>query len=398
MQKTTYWQLSALTFVQFVVVGATSPMIGTYLKDTLGFSGTEVGATLTFYQLASMGAPLLAALVVDRLVAARTLYGGLQLLAGAVSLTLPLVHGFVPFTALFVVYAFLMGPTGGLVNALTLARLPDRRGQYGLIRLWGTIGWIAVAGALALLWLFPGTDRSWMFGVGALGNLVAAGGALAMKPTAVPAPTPRFELIPRRAVKVLFQPSLLKMGTLFFLSGILDRFYFIATAPYLKQLGFTDSQLMPAMTLGQVTEAALLLLTGPALRRLGLRTTMFIGLGVQVARFVLMAWNPSPVVLVGALALNGFVFAFFYAVVTVYVDEHTDPVTRGGVHQLLGLVFFGTSSVVGSLLTGLCLDAFHSATGVDYRGFWTVPAVVGVATFILVPVFFRGRHHPPKTP
>lgn len=391
VQKTVYAQLSALTFFQFIVIGAYSPVIGTYLKDTLHFTGTQVGLTLTVFQAASMAAPLVAAFIVDRLVSGRALYAVLHLIGAGLSVALVHQREFLPFLGLFGVYAFFLGPTGGLVNALTFARMPDGRGQYGAVRLWGTLGWIASAVILALVWLAPGSAMAWMFYLSALGSLVAAAGTLILPHAARVRPEGPFRLIPREAFRVFLQPGILKIGAVYFVCGILDRFYFIATAPYLKQLGFSDSQLMPAMTLGQVTEVFLLLLTGTALKKWGLRNTLLVGLGFQFVRFSVMALNPGPLWLLAALSLNGFVFAFFYAVVTIYVDGHTVPVTRGGVHQLMSLIFAGTSSVVGSLAAGFAFDWFSASGRVDYGAFWTLPLVLSLVALGLVFFLFSPR-------
>lgn len=397
MQKTAYVQLSALTFFQFVVVGAYSPVIGTYLKDTLHFSGAEVGLILTVFQIASMVAPLAAAFVVDRLVSSRSLFAVLQLLGAGLSVLLVQQREFAPFLVLFAVYAFFMGPTGGLVNALTFARMADGRHHYGRVRLWGTVGWIVAALMLAGLWLVPGVGMEWIFLVSAGASVVAAAVTLVLPHVPKTVPEGPFRLFPQEAFRVFLQPPILKFGLIYFLSGILDRFYFIATAPYLKQLGFSDSALMPAMTLGQVTEVFLLLATGPVLKRWGLRNTLLLGLGVQLLRFVLMATNPGPLWLLVALSLNGFVFAFFYAVATIFVDGHTDAQTRGGVHQLMGLIFYGTSSVVGSLLVGFAFDWFNHDGLIDYGWFWSLPVALGTVALVLVGVFFQKRDKPEAT-
>lgn len=398
MQKTAYVQLSGLTFFQFLVLGAYMPVIGTYLKDTLGFTGGEVGYTLTVFQIATMAAPLVAAFVVDRVVSARALFAVLHLIAAVVSFLLVQQKEFWPFLVLFGVYAFFLGPTASLVNALTFARMPNGAQHYGQVRLWGTVGWIVAALILALVWLIPGASMAWIFLLSGVGSLAAAAGSLFLPhvplvPSDVPTEGPKgkFRLIPKEAFAVFAQPAILKFGLVYFVSGILDRIYFIATAPYLKQLGFSDSQLMPAMTLGQVTEVFLLLATGPVLKRWGLRNTLLLGLSVQFLRFALMALNPGPFWLLAALSLNGFVFAFFYAVATIFVDGHTDPLTRGGVHQLMGLIFLGTSSVVGSLLAGWALDWFNQGGQIDYASFWAIPLVLSVVALVLVFAFFKKR-------
>lgn len=188
MQKKSYLQLSALTFFQYFVAGATSPMLGSYLKDTLGFSGAQIGVLLTLFQAATMTAPLAAAFLADRLVPSRSLYALLNLIGAGFSLLLTSQTEFWPVLILLVTYAFFLGPTGGLVNALIFAGTPDGQGQYGLVRLWGTVGWVAVAGLLALLWLAPGASVSWMFWVGAGGNVAAAAAALLLPQRGGPVP------------------------------------------------------------------------------------------------------------------------------------------------------------------------------------------------------------------
>ena len=376
-------------FFQLMFLGSFGPVIGTYLKDTLHFTGTEVGLTLTVYQLGSLASPLLAAFIVDRVISARLLYAALQACLGVMAFFLGGVHEFVPFLLLFGLFALFVGPTYGLVNALSFSRMPDRSKNYGLVRLWGTVGWIITGLGMGLMWLIPGSNMNWFFAVAGCSSLAAAAVSALLPHIPLEPRKGNFELIPKAAFRVFHQPGLIKFGILWFVSGILDRFYYIATAPYLTSLGFSPSQIMPIMTLGQFTEAGLLLLTGPALKRLGLRNVLLLGLGMQLLRFVLFWLNLGPAFLLLALASHGFVFAFFFAVGTIFVDGHTQSDTRGGVHQLMSLIFFGSSAVVGALLTGLAFDWFATGGVVDYNLYYLIPIGLAVVNLILAPLFFR---------
>lgn len=391
MKRSAYLQLSALWFFQAVVLGAYQPIISTYLKDTLHFSGTETGIILTVFQITALLSPLLAALVVDRLISARLLFAGVQIAASGVAFSLMFVTGFVPFLVLFALYAFVIGPAGPLVAALTFARLPDREKHFGAVRLWGTVGWIVVAFVLSALWLLPGATMNWIFGVSGVASLVVAAVSSILPHVPVKRPEGRFRLIPREAFQVFAQPLLIKLGLVWFLCGILERFYYIGLSPFLRQSGYDSTQIMPLMSLGQMTEAALLLLTGPLLKRWGLRNVLLIGLTAQLVRFVLFWLNPAPGVIIFAIGLHGFVFAFFYAAVTIMVDSHTQPGTRSGVHQLMSLIFSGTAATAGSLLTGLAFDWFSSAGVVNYQQFWLVPVITAAVALLLVPAFFARK-------
>jgi len=310
-----------------------------------------------------------------------------------VAFSLMFVTGFVPFLVLFAVYALVIGPAGPLVAALTFVRLPDREKHFGAVRLWGTVGWIAAAFVLSALWLLPGATMSWIFGVSGVASLVVAAVSTILPHVPVKRPEGRFTLVPRDAFKVFTQPVLLKFGLLWFLCGIMERFYYIGLAPFLRQLGYDSAQIMPLMSLGQMTEAALLLLTGPLLKRWGLRSVLLIGLTAQLVRFALFWVNPAPAWMIFAIGLHGFVFAFFYAVATIFVDAQTTPATRSGVHQLMSLIFVSSAAMAGSLITGLAFDLFSAGGVVDYTRFWLIPVVTAVVALVLVPVFF-GRKPP----
>ena len=53
----------------------------------------------------------------------------------------------VPFAIMSGVYGFVYAPTIALTNSLAFHHMPDRDRDFGVVRLWGTVGWI-VAGIL----------------------------------------------------------------------------------------------------------------------------------------------------------------------------------------------------------------------------------------------------------
>src|SRR3972149_5152138 len=47
------------------------------------------------------------------------------------------------FLAFSLVYSLIYAPTLALTNSLSFHHLPDRDRDFGKVRLWGTVGWIA---------------------------------------------------------------------------------------------------------------------------------------------------------------------------------------------------------------------------------------------------------------
>src|SRR5215211_6071234 len=92
-------RLSLMMFLNYVVWGAWYVTIGTYLTQTLHFTGTQSGAVFGTAALSCMISPFFVGLIADRYFAAERVLAGLHL-AGAVLLyvlsqavTFPMVYG-----------------------------------------------------------------------------------------------------------------------------------------------------------------------------------------------------------------------------------------------------------------------------------------------------------------
>jgi hypothetical protein len=66
-----------------------------------------------------------------------------HLLGGVLLFGLAFQREFVPMTALMLAYAFFYAPTLALSNSVAFRNLKDPEIEFGPIRVWGTIGWIA---------------------------------------------------------------------------------------------------------------------------------------------------------------------------------------------------------------------------------------------------------------
>src|SRR5207244_3567793 len=68
-----------------------------------------------------------------------------HLIGGASILALGWVTDFWPFFALLLVHSLFYVPTISITNSIAFANLRDPQKEFGPVRLWGTIGWIAAA-------------------------------------------------------------------------------------------------------------------------------------------------------------------------------------------------------------------------------------------------------------
>ena len=64
----------------------------------------------------------------------------------------------------------------------------------------------------------------------------------------------KITLFPRDSIKVVLQPEILIFSLISILITFADRFYMFGAAPFLKTLGFSDRQILPVLSFGQIPE------------------------------------------------------------------------------------------------------------------------------------------------
>src|SRR5262249_6339869 len=95
------------------------------------------------------------------------------------------------------------------------------------------------------------------------------------------------------------------------------------------------------MTIGQMSEIAVLALMPLVARRLARKTLLAVGLVAYVVRFAVFAYLPTPVAVLPALALQGLCFGCLFFVAFMVVDEETAPTIRASALGVFNIVAFG---------------------------------------------------------
>jgi nucleoside transporter len=291
------------------------------------------------------------------------------------------------------VYSLVYVPTLSLTNSICFHHLQDAQKEFGRVRLWGTIGWIAAS--WPFVFLLRGKEGAALESALA-GIFLAAGGAsLALAafslvlPHTPPARAAAEKSAPLEALKLLANPTVLVLFIVTFMDALVHQCYFQWTSPFLSAIGVPENWIMPAMSIGQIAEIATMAGLGYFLKRLGWRWTMILGILGHAVRFFIYSIGEPTWLVVASNVVHGFCYAFFFASVYIFVDEHFPKDARASAQGLFNFLILGLGPFAGSLLWGRLGDAFTTGGVVNYSKLFLAPTLLGLLAAAVLFVAFR---------
>src|SRR3954469_9199114 len=137
-------RLSLMMFLEFFIWGAWYPLIFGYLP-AIGFDNNQQTMVLACFNVAAIVAMFFSTQFADRNFAAERFLAFSQLIGGVSMLALATTRSFWPFFAFMLAPCLFYVPTISITNSIAFANVKDPQKDFGLVRLWGTIGWIAAS-------------------------------------------------------------------------------------------------------------------------------------------------------------------------------------------------------------------------------------------------------------
>lgn len=397
MTRPTTARLAVMMFLEYFIWGSWLPLLALYLADVLQFSGGQIGWIFATQAIACLVGLFAGGQAADRWISTEKLLAICHLVGGTAMFALAWQDTFWPFFAIMLVHQLAYIPTMSLTNAIAFHHVADARRDFGGIRLWGTVGWIAAS--WPFVFLLAGKSGAELHG--ALGSIFVVAGlasyvlaAFSLKlPATPPSTDSAARFAPFEAIRLLAAPAMLVLFIVTFVDALIHQAYFQWTSPFLERAGLPANWIMPAMSIGQIAEIATMAMLGLVLTRLGWRTTMAVGIAAHAARFFVYAIGDPLWLMVSINVVHGMCYAFFFAAVYIFVDEHFPKHTRASAQGLFNLLILGLGPFFGSLLWGDLADRFRTAAGdIDFERLFLVPAWLGVAAAVLLLIAF----HPPK--
>ena len=389
-------RLAVMMFLEYLIWGSWLPLLALYLADVLGFSGGQIGWIFATQAIACLFGLYFGGQIADRMLSTEKLLAMLHLVGGAAMFALAYQTTFWSFFAVMLVYQLAYMPTMSLTNAIVFHHVADAQKDFGKVRLWGTIGWIAASWPFVFI-LAGKTGAelhaalSSIFTVAGISSIALAAFSLTL-PHTPPSRRETAASAPMEAIKLLRDPVMLVLFVATLMDALVHQCYFQWTSPFLQQAGLAENWIMPAMSVGQIAEIASMAALGWALARLGWKWTMTVGILAHAARFFVFAIGDPLWLMVAINVVHGMCYAFFFAAVYIFVDERCPRDARASAQGLFNLVILGIGPFAGSLLWGRLGDVFRGPDGsVDFSRLFLAPAVLALAAAILMMAAFQPR-------
>ena len=430
-------RISLLYFLQFAVWGCYLSCFGQLLGA--GGLGSDIQWFYAAVGIVSLVTPSLMGHFADSYIPSLRLLGLCHLCASILMMGAFIytsTHPQFEFWPFFLIYlgflAFYM-PTMALSNTTTFALLKRRGMQpvdhFPIIRVWGTLGFVAAMWFVNSAYLYDGTfgftlnDQNpaalhrfqytpmQLFVSSILGFLTALY-TFTLPVTPVPHPgisTSFSDIFGFKAFKLFKIPEVRTFLIFAVFTGVCLQIsngyaipfinHFMAFDTYSGSLAAGNATML--FSISQISEAAFILITGLAMRKIGFKWVIFCALIAWCLRFLFLGLgNPGDGIwwLIFSMIIYGVAFNFFNISGHIYMDQKSDRTTRGFGQGLLMMMSNGIGATGGMVAAGAIVNHFcrwemlpsPSGTGMIrlFMGEWFWPWIIFAAYAFVVGTLF----------
>ena len=355
-------QLSVMMFLQFFIWGAWYVTGPNYL-GAIGFGGDDFKWMYSVGPIAGMISPFFVGMIADRFFSTEKVLGVMHLLGGGIMIAATfLMRAETPspgmINIVFFGHMLCFFPTLALTNTLAMKNITDSEKQFPLIRVFGTIGWIAAG--LTLSWLVWDKSVNMFYLTG--GAALLLGGYSFTLPHTPPIssgqPISAREILGLDALVLFKRPSFAVFMAASFLVCIPLAFYYQLASRVVELSGQPIGQ---TMSYGQMSEIFFMLVMPLFFRKLGVKWMLAVGMLAWVVRYALFSFGaPDEVawMIIGGILLHGICYDFFFVTGQIYTDQTAPKEIRAQAQGMLVLFTLGLGMFIGAQVAGKIEAAF----------------------------------------
>lgn len=386
-------RLSLMMFLQFFIQGSWYVTMGTYLGNTLRFSGVEIGLAYSTAAIAAIVSPVIVGMIADRFFSANRVLAFLNITGSLLLVWLTQIDQFALFFPVLLMYTICFMPTMSLCNSISFDNLTDPAKEFSRIRLFGSFGWI-IAGLLISSMNLEKLSTPFLIaaGISFLSGLYAFTLPYKAPEKSVEKSTVG-QILGFDAFRMTKDRSFLVLLVFSAMTCIPLAFYDSFTNLFIVNVGIRNAA--AAMSMGQVAEVVFLFafpLLFLKLRYKGSIVAAIVAWLLMYGFFALGARTGEVGFIYAVLPLHGFCFTFFFVSGQLFVDEKAPSSLRNSAQGLIAFATYGVGKYLGSLIAGNVVDQYSTLQG-DYNWFsvWTVPFVMTLVILLGFIVLFKEK-------
>ena len=403
-----------MMFLQYAIWGAWLPLLWPFLSNHRGLTGDQIGHMFMVGAVGAIVAPWVAGQIADRYFSTQKFLAISHLVGGVLVWQLAWLESYWSFLAFSLVYSIVYAPTLSLTNSISFHHLPDRDRDFGRVRVWGTVGWIAVGIAIGQ-WLLhvhtpadatPDAQQAAQFaGMADAFKLSGMLGImLGLYCLTLPSTPPSKGQQANAAMEAMGEIRRNPLLTLFLLAvpiSCVHQFYFVHTAAFLGQFQSRTATVINdlfgvggggLMTVGQMSEILVLTLIPLIAKKVSRKSLLGVGIAAYALRMAIFAYVDTLGGVIVGVALHGLCFGCFIFVAFMVVDERTTGDVRASAQSLFNLVIVGVGIIVGSYFATSIVPGWATADDgqLNYTTLFSVPMGVAGACLVCLLIFYPG--------
>lgn len=346
--------ISSQYFIYFGVLGIFLPYFNRYCYH-LGFTGLQIGILSALRSLAMVLFPLIWGSLADRFQIRKPIYILCTFLSTSIWGLYLIYAEFWPMLIIAAFYGIFYAPIISFLEAVTMDVLGKEKKSYGRIRAWGSISFIGVVLVLGKI-----ID---LYAVDVILILILAG-SLIMAAISVGIPAIRPEkkeilqpgaasLLDRRVVVFLFCAFLMLVS-----HGAYYGFFPI----HLEKMGYGSTLIGIAWALASTAEILVMIKSDKMFERYTLEKVLFFSFLVAAARWMILFWAGSIVVILVSQVLHAVTYGAFHMASILYIDRLTPGQAKTLGQAVNNALTYGLGLMVGFFVNGYVYEITGSQT------------------------------------
>jgi nucleoside transporter len=348
--------------------------------------------------IAAVISPFFVGMIADRYFASQKVMGLLHL-AGAAILYF---SSDITTTGLLILglllYNLAYMPTLALVNAVSFRQMEKPDAQFPKVRVWGTIGWIVAGLVISFIQsnYYADIEKSSVpMKMAAIASLLMGLYSFTLPhtpPQNVGKKVTAGEVLGLKTLRLLKERSFFIFVLCSLLISIPLAFYYNFTNLFLNELGMQG--VAGKQTFGQMSEVIFMVLMPFFFARLGVKKMLLAGMLAWVVRYALFAngnMGSFEWMLYVGILLHGVCFDFFFVTGQIYVDKKAPGEIRASAQGFIALITYGVGIGLGSVLSGIVVDAFTVDTVKQWATIWWIPCAFAAVVALFFALTFKDR-------